>query len=138
MKLAFSKGLNYLYIGAGHYRLALSDFFFRKPTIVLLSISVLLNILTWSIVIILNKSLGDNLAILHYNVIFGIDRIGSARSLYEFPIMGLVLLIANFLIGAILVRKREHIPGYQLLVTAMLGNLLLLVALYVIYVINFS
>lgn len=138
MKLAFSKGLNYLYIGAGQYRLALSDFFFRKATLILLGIGLLLNILTWLMVIILNSSLGNNLAILHYNVIFGVDRIGSAISLYEFPLIGLAALIINFLLGAALVRKREHIPGYHLLLTGALGNLILLISVYVVYVINFS
>lgn len=138
MKLIFSKALNYLYINAGQYRVAMSDFFFRKTSYIYLGIALLINGLTWLLVIITHRSLADSLAILHYNVIFGIDKIGEPISLYQLPAIGLILIIVNFFVSVLLVRKREQIPGQFLLLTAILGNLILLVAVYLLYIINFS
>lgn len=138
MKLAISKVLNYFYLGAGRYRAALADFFFRKTTIVMLSIGVLCNAVTWFLAIILTSTLKDNLAILHYNVIFGIDRIGLPVNIYILPIAGLTVLTLNFFLGVGLLRKNEIIPSQQLLVTAAASNLILLVSSYLIYSINFS
>ena len=138
MRLIFSKALNYLYINAGQYRVAMSDFFFRKTSYIYLGIALLINGLTWFLVIVTHRSLADSLAILHYNVIFGIDKIGEPTSLYQLPAIGLILIIVNFFVSVLLVRKREQIPGQFLLLTAILGNLILLVAVYLLYIINFS
>ncbi|QQS59970.1 hypothetical protein IPN41_02460 [Candidatus Falkowbacteria bacterium] len=138
MKLLFSKGLNYIYINAGQYRVAMSDFFFRKTSYIYLGIALLINGLCWSLAIISKRSLGDSLAILHYNVIFGIDKIGSSSELYQLPLIGLILIIGNFLISVLLVRKREQAPGQLLLITAIIGNIILLIAMYLLYIINFS
>ncbi len=138
MRLIFSKALNYLYINAGQYRVAMSDFFFRKTSYIYLGIALLINGLTWFLVIVTHRSLADSLAILHYNVIFGIDKIGEPTSLYQLPAIGLILIIVNFFVSVLLVRKREQIPGQFLLLTAILANLILLVAVYLLYIINFS
>lgn len=138
MKLAVSKALNYFYLGAGRYRAALADFFFRKTTIVFLSIGVLFNAITWFLAITLTSTLKDNLAILHYNVIFGIDRIGLPINIYVLPVSGLAILALNFFLGAGMLRKNEVIPSQQLVVTGVIANLVLLVSIYLIYSINFS
>lgn len=138
MKLAVSKLLNYFYLGAGRYRAALADFFFRKSTITFLSIGILLNAATWFLAITLTSTLKDNLAILHYNVIFGIDRIGLPINVYILPVAGIAILALNFFLGAGLLRKNEVVPSQQLLVIATVANLILLVSIYLIYSINFS
>lgn len=138
MKLIFSKGLNYIYINAGQYRVAMSDFFFRKSSYIYLGIALLINGLCWFLAIVIQRSLGDSLAILHYNVIFGIDKIGTPINLYQLPIIGLALIIGNFIISVLLVRKREQAPGQLLLLAAVIGNVILLVATYLLYIINFS
>jgi hypothetical protein len=138
MKLVFSKALNFLYINAGQYRSAMSDFFFRKTTYVYLGIALIFNALSWFLAIVSQQSLGEGLAILHYNVIFGIDKIGNPISIYQFPLLGLGIIILNFLISVALVRKREQRPGQNLLITTVAANLIILVSLYLIYIINFS
>lgn len=138
MKLVISKALNYLYLGASRYRAVMADFFFRKITIIFLSLGLILNLGTWFLAITLNKALGENLAILHYNVIFGIDRIGVPITVYLIPIFSTAVLLINFLIGSALLHKNEIGPSQQLLVTSLIGNLILLVSMYLIYSINFS
>lgn len=138
MKLIFSKGLNFIYVRAGQYRVAMSDFFFRKSSYVYLSVAVGVNCLTWLLAIISQHSLGNSLAILHYNVIFGVDKIGTPASLYQLPLIGSALIIGNFLLSVFLVRKREQAPGHHLLVITVIGNLVLLISTYLIYIINFS
>jgi hypothetical protein len=138
MKLIFSKGLNYIYINAGQYRVAMSDFFFRKSSYIYLGVAVVINCICWLLAVITQRSLGDSLAILHYNVIFGIDKIGAATSLYQLPLVGSALIIGNFLISVLLVRKREQAPSHHLLIIAIVGNLMLLISTYLLYIINFS
>jgi len=138
MKLIFSKALNYLYINAGQYRVAMSDFFFLKTTYISLGIALLFNLLSWLLAIIIYRSLADSLAILHYNIIFGIDKIGEPISLFQLPFIGLMLIVVNFFVSVLLVRKREQTPGHFLLLTGILTNLILFVAIYLLYIINFS
>lgn len=138
MKLIFSKGLNYIYINTGQYRVAMSDFFFRKTTYIYLGIALFINGICWFLAIVSKRSLGDSLAILHYNVIFGIDKIGTPASLYQLPLIGLILIIGNFLVSVLLVRKREQAPGHLLLITSIIGNVILLISTYLLYIINFS
>lgn len=138
MKLALFKAVNYIYIGAGAYRRAIADFFLHTTTIIYLSLAVFINLCTWFLAIILSRSLADNLAILHYNVIFGIDRIGAPSSLLMLPLVGLALLTFNFFLAALLVRKQQPAPGHHLLITAIVGNVMILVSTYLIYAINFS
>ncbi len=138
MKLAFSKVLHYIYLGAGRYRTAMADFFLRKSTIIYLSLGFLFNLCTWFLAIVLVRSLSDNLAITHYNIIFGIDRIGAASELYKIPVSGLAIMVINFLLAALLVRKNESMPGHQLLLLGVIINLWALIAIYLLYSVNFS
>ena len=46
---------------------------------------------------------------LHYNILFGVDFIGAWWKVYSIPLTGLVILIANFLIGWILFNKDKFV-----------------------------
>lgn len=138
MKLAFSKGINYLYIGAEQLRAALGNMFAQRPILISLIITLVANILTWIFAGSLNRILGDDLAILHYNVIFGIDKVGTASGLYLLPVTGLGLMLANLILILVIGHKRQRLLSNLIAGTMALGNLILLLALYLIYLVNFS
>ena len=62
--------------------------------------------------------------ILHYNVYFGIDLLGSPQKLLNIPFIGLVLLVFNLILGFIiyLIKKDMHI-SYFLLFTSLFIHL---------------
>lgn len=138
MKLAISKALTFIYVSTGKYRAAIADFFVRPSTLIYLGISLILNGVSWFLAITLVRLLGDNLAILHYNTIFGIDRIGPPTLIYILPLLGFGFLALNFFLAAALRRKNERLPSTQLLIAGVAENVLLLIATYLIYAINFT
>ena len=138
MKLIFSKTLNYLYLSVNWVKKALLVLFTDKLSLILLAIILLINLLTWVGSYFLNTLIGDNLAVLHYNVAFGVDLVGSAKKLYLTPLLGLTVLIINSLLGALLKDYKDRLIVVMLLASAMLVNIFCLVALYFSYIINFS
>lgn len=138
MKLIFSKALNYLYIGVNWFKLALKALLVDKISAILVVTSLLINLLAFIGAWFLNKIIGSDLAVLHYNVLFGIDLVGDANKLFLVPLIGLFILIINILLGTILHSSKDRLISSMLLVTALVVNIFCLIALYFSYVINFS
>jgi len=138
MKIFFSKTLNYIYIGTAWIKSALKKLLADKLSAVLLAVALFFNILAWVGSYFLNNLIGPDLAVLHYNVVFGIDLVGDAGQLYLTPLLGLVVLIINFLLGALLKDNRDRLIAMMLLSVALLVNIFCLIALYFSYIINFS
>ena len=138
MKLALSKGINYLYVGAGQLRSGVANLFSIRFFIIAFLIALAADIVSWIFAGSLNRSLDGEQAILHYNVIFGIDNVGPASGLYIIPLLGLLLLVANMLIAVLIGDKLQRLLVNLLVGFAALGNLLLLLALYFVYLVNFS
>jgi len=59
-------------------------------------IALLTNILLWLWLIVYIQPSTDNL-VLHYNIYFGIDQLGSGLKLYLMPLFGLIILAINLL-----------------------------------------
>lgn len=138
MKLAFSKTINLLYVTAGNIRSAVAELFVMPPVLAYGTIALILNLVTWFLAAALQRSIGNELAVLHYNVTFGIDRIGEAVSLYVLPLTGFGLLLLNLLLSGFARQKSDRLMLHILLAMAVLGNGVILVSLYTIYLINFS
>lgn len=138
MKLAFSKGVNYVYLGTANLRSAIADLFTLRAVIWYGSAALLLNLAGWFLTFALRRALGDELAVLHYNITFGIDRIGETVSLFEMPLAGLAILIFNLILSSFSRQKAERLIVHALLAMAVVGNGIILVSLYSIYLINIS
>lgn len=138
MKLAFSKGLNYIYTGSHDLRRGLANIFSLRFFLVAFIVGVLANIVAWIFTGSLNHSLSSGVAVLHYNVIFGIDKVGAATSLFIIPLFGFGLLLVNLILALIIGDKRQWLLVNSLMIFSAVGNLLLLLSLYFIYLINFS
>lgn len=134
----FSKLLSYFYIGLNWVKLALKTLLADKLSAVLLIILLATNLFSWIGAYSLNRIIGTDLAVLHYNVVFGIDLVGDASRLYLIPLLGLGVLLVNFFLGAILKNNRDRVIATMLLSVALLVNIFCLLALYLSYIINFS
>lgn len=71
----------------------------KHPLINILAISVVINAVLW----ILAKWLfqGEESIILHYSTAIGIDFIGNSNQIITLPLVGLIILIGNLLLGAL-------------------------------------
>jgi len=136
MKITWLKLLNYFHLGRqtlGSMALDLLDFFcVRLYLIILLG----LNLLNWLAAVTISSNVSQNLVVLHYNVNFGVDLIGSVRRIYTIPLLGLIIILINFILLVLVYRQSKFII-HLLLAPAILANLFLLIAIASVYLINF-
>jgi len=71
-----------------------------RPWIFIIVFSLVLNIILWLSAFFLFPS--SDAAVLHYSVGIGIDFIGAGRQIYLLPIIGLIVLIGNTLLGIVI------------------------------------
>lgn len=102
----------------------------------LLLLAVLGNLGNWAL-IYFGITQRDMPIILHYNVYFGVDAMGYRKDAFILPIIGLVILAANFILGFYFYEKKERIATYLLLIAAFMIQLSLLVASLSIVMINY-
>lgn len=98
---------------------------------------LVLNLLNWMLawLIIARLTAGQELAILHYNVLFGIDFIGSPWQIWLLPLYGLLLYLGNNLL-ALTLQAKDRLAAQILIGASLMVNLFLALALYSIYLIN--
>ncbi|MFA5358905.1 MAG: hypothetical protein WC310_03745 [Patescibacteria group bacterium] len=106
-----------------------------KIAIFLFLFSLILNLALYIIFIVFVDS-GTDQIILHYNIYFGIDLLGSWYNLYIMPAVGSFLLLTNFCL-LFFVYKREQILGYFLGAVSILVELLLLIGGSLLLWLNF-
>jgi hypothetical protein len=92
-------------------------YFFSIPIITMVSLSLFLNLFSW----FWFKSQLPNTSelFLHYNVLFGVDYIGESWRIYFVPLLGIIILFVNFLIGWFLYKKDKfmaHILNFTTLI----------------------
>ena len=138
MNLGFSKILSYAYLNAGFARTWLGALFVDRLIRGFLIISLVLNAALWAASIFLARALGDGLAVLHYNVVFGIDLIGNANQIYIMPLVALGIIVLNGVLASYFLFRRERVAVLILNGAALLCNFYALIALYFSYLANFS
>lgn len=138
MAISFAKVLNSLYLGSSWARIAIRNLLSDKRVRIIAIITIVLNFLAWAGTIFLLRFIGSEQAVLHYNVVFGIDLIGSALRLLIMPATGIAILVANLLLAASLSEPRDRLFSTIFTSVALLANLFIVIAVYFIYLINFS
>jgi len=93
----------------------------------LLILSLVANIIDWLILKIWIKPV-DFSIILHYNVYFGVDQIGSYRQVYLLPMIGLILFIINVVLSMFFYGQKKRIASYILLMATLMIQFSLIVA----------
>jgi len=134
----FSKILNWILIFwhtlVSAWRLVFSWIFIK----IYLSAALFLNILAWVAVTFIYKGLAQDLAVLHYNVDFGIDLIGSRTQLFLNPSIGLIFILLDLMVMLALAKSRDFkFLAHLLGATAILINILLILSIISVYLINF-
>jgi hypothetical protein len=84
------------------------------------------------------RRIGNDLAILHFNVDFGIDLVGDARKLFNIPIIALAISLLNFLLLFVFIKNKDFkFIAHIILAAALLTNVFLSLAVGPIYTMNF-
>ncbi len=138
MPLEISKALNYLYLGSHWFRSSLrilfSDLLVRRIFIV----ASAANLLSWLAAFLLARSINQELAVLHYNVVFGVDLIGPAYRLYSIPAVGLAIVAFNLLFASSVSGLHERSLLVMIASLTAIASVLTLLSLYFVYFVNFS
>ena len=96
------------------------------------------NILIWFFARYIKIATGTEQIALHYTVDFGIDFYGDAGKIFIIPLLGLIIILFNFIIVLILSQNKDFILfSHILLIAALLSNVVLLAAILSVYLINF-
>lgn len=114
----------------------LSDYFSIK-TIKIYWLAILLtNILLWVLAWLIKRGLNQDLAILHYNITFGIDYLAPRNQVFFVPLIALVLIIINGCVSLVFFKKDSFLLNL-LLICNLAINFIVGLGLYSIYLVNF-
>ena len=123
-------------------RQLIKDYFFNSLSDlnvkIYLAILLALNVVIWVISIIINSSIDDKQIALHYNVDFGIDYYGDITKIYIIPLLGLIIILINFILySSVSYSKDRKFISHFLFSTAIAVNIILLTGITLVYLINF-
>lgn len=107
-----------------------------RDKLVLVSLlgSAVINILLW--VLLLSKfGYSQDRLPLHFNVVYGIDFVGSSRQVYQLPAAGLTIFFVNWLLTRS-IYPRLKLFGYFLTTVALAVQVILLVAIMSLIFLN--
>ena len=94
----------------------------QRPRLLGLALmALLINISTWAWILWQIPKEGDQL-VLHYNVIFGVDRVGTFGELLYLPTLGFVILVVNYIVGWLVFKSDRFLSGL-LIFSALLVNI---------------
>jgi len=114
--------------------LILSFFYIRLYLILLIG----LNLFIWLVAYYININVSQDLIVLHYNINFGVDLIGSVKKIFILPLLGLIIIIINVIIFFILAKHKDFKFFAHLLLGACVAvNIFLFISSVTIYLINF-
>lgn len=96
------------------------------PTIIFIGSSLALNIASFLwLALRIRPDLGQ--IFLHYNILFGVDLLGTWYQVFFIPAIGLLILIVNAVVGWLLFH-RDKFAGHLLNFTSVMVQLFVLVA----------
>lgn len=96
-------------------------------------------IVAWFQASFIYRHLSGDFLVLHYNVDFGIDLVGSPWKIFIYPLYGLGLFIVNLIVTAAFNRHKDfRVFAHFLLTAAVIFCLSLNLALLFVYLINFK
>lgn len=136
MQMFWLKLLNYFHLSRqslGEIILDLLSFFYVRIYLIIL---LTINLLNWIVAFTINKNVSQDLVFLHYNVTFGVNLIGSVIKVYIIPLLGFIIILINFVL-LVFIHKQSRFVVHLLLTSALLANIFLLIAITLVYLINF-
>ncbi|PIR04029.1 MAG: hypothetical protein COV59_02485 [Candidatus Magasanikbacteria bacterium CG11_big_fil_rev_8_21_14_0_20_39_34] len=109
-------------------------YFKNSLNIVFLSLALLMNISLW-VWLFLDIGPREEQIFLHYNILYGVDLIGTWGKVLYLPIIGLCILIINAFLGWLLF-ERSKVPAYLLSLSSVVCHIFLLLAAYLLVFLN--
>ncbi len=106
----------------------------NKIIMSIFALSCLANVSLW-IFLFKNQKSSELPVILHYNLFFGVDYLGGYNEIYLIPIVGVIVIIINTILGYLLY-ERERLASYFLTFNIFIVQSFLLLAGYLIVEIN--
>ncbi|TSC65979.1 MAG: Uncharacterized protein G01um101477_267 [Candidatus Doudnabacteria bacterium Gr01-1014_77] len=94
-----------------------------------IAVSALLNIISWVVIITQIKPNAEPLP-LHYNVFFGPDIVTKGYYLYSLPLVGLLILVANYIFYRYTKEREEFAAKIVIAVTMVVQALILIAVLF--------
>ena len=109
--------------------------FIRKlPVLILVSGVVVLNLFSW-LWLLLQIPHNAEQIFLHYNILFGVDKIGGQGEMYLTPLIGFFIMVVNG-IGAWVVYKKDWFFSYTLLAMAVIVNIFVAISSILVVFLN--
>ena len=110
------------------------SFISDKFNLLPLSLSLLINIIHWVMLLIKIKPSASSI-VLHYNVVYGVDLVDKASFIYTIPATALAIFLLNLAVSNYLYR-REKLAAYFLNLSGIMVQIIFLVATLSLIVIN--
>jgi hypothetical protein len=134
----FNKILNLAIIGTNNAKHFFSFILGNIIIKIYILICIIVNIVNWLAASYIFTEVDKEFIPLHYNVDFGINYIARSQYIYIIPLFGLIIILANLFILAILRgHKNKMYIIHLLLLTAIMSNIFLFSSIISIYLINF-
>ncbi len=104
-----------------------------------LFVNLFFSVVSFAFAWFLFKNINSNLMFLHYNVIFGIDKVGNPKDIFVLPFLSLAVFILNTIIS-ISFFKNKHFQfiSHLLSLIAMLFSIVIILSLLSLYLVNFK
>ena len=138
MNITFSKLLSSIYLGFEMLRLWIRGLFNDRSIRVLSIVILVLQLAIWGLAVLLVQSIGNALAVLHYNVVFGIDKVGEASHVYLTSLAVFLMMLINFIFASYCLASRQRNAALIILGLSVVIHIFALLALYFSYLANFS
>jgi len=136
MQIAWLKFSSNFYLKIKEAKENISDLWstlFLRVELIILMVGLALN---WLLALIIKTNLKQELAALHYNIIFGIDLLGSPTEIYLLPLASTLMSLFN-LVLILFFHRQDKFLSKLLLATSLVINGFIILAVYSIYLINF-
>ncbi len=98
--------------------------------------AIFVNLVNWAILAYFIRPV-DFPIILHYNVYFGVDLIGSWWQVFFLPLMGTLILIINLILAYFFFKQKERVASHLLLLSAFVIQAGISIAVASIVLINY-
>jgi hypothetical protein len=129
--------ISFIEINKTAFRELFSKEFFRSALVQWVTIgSLIINIIIWGLIIFFIRPV-DFPIILHYNVYFGVDVIGSWWQIYFLPLIGLLILSVNTFLGYLFYQQKERIVAHLLVLATFIVQICITIAVASLLIINY-
>ena len=98
--------------------------------------ALILNGINWGLIAFFIRPV-DFPIVLHYNVYFGVDVIGAWWQLYSLPVIGLIIMVVNTVLGYLFYQKKERIVAHLLMLATFIAQISMTVAVASLLIINY-